>query len=361
MLEKEKCTGCMACKNICPRNAIEFSKKEGNFIYPSIKKEYCSNCGLCKKVCPIINGNEKNEYLDKAYACMNKDTNIRLKSSSGGTFSLISEYIIKNGGIVFGVELNEKLEVKHSYTSDLEEIGKFRGSKYVQSNIGMTYKKVKEFLDLNKKVLFTGTPCQVEGLISYLRKDYDNLYTQDIICHGVPAPELLEKYIEYKEKSSSDYVSNINFRDKEKLGWSKYQLLFKYNKKDEYISHNEDPYMQLFLRDIALRESCYNCNFKKGNRISDITLADFWGINNVFPEMNDEKGISAVIVNTKKGMEVFENIKENLIYKETSKDEIKKYNPSYIKPAKKFEKREEFFDDLRKNDFEFVIEKYLKK
>lgn len=359
MLEKDKCTGCMACACVCPRNAICIEKDEGKFLYPKINKEYCNNCNLCEKVCPIINKCNENNYIGKAFACINKDEKVRMQSSSGGVFSLIAEYIIKNNGIVFGVSLNEKIEAVHTYIEKLEDIEKFRGSKYVQSNIGKTYSKVKKFLDEGRKVLFTGTPCQVEGLISFLRKDYSNLYTQDIICHGVPAPELLEKYIKFKEKINKTQIEKISFRDKEMLGWSKYQLKLSYNNKNEYINHDDDSFMQLFLKDIALRKTCYDCNFKRENRISDITLADFWGINNVFPEINDEKGISAMMINSEKGMELFENIKDKIIYKETTKQDIQKTNPSFVKSARRFDKREEFFEDLKNKDFEYLKEKYL--
>lgn len=359
MLEKDKCTGCMACACICPRNAISIIEDEGKFLYPKINYDYCNNCNLCERVCPVISKCNENNYIGKALACINKDEKIRMQSSSGGIFSLIAEHIIKNNGIVFGVSLNDELEVVHTYAENVEDLKKFRGSKYVQSNIDKTYSIVKKFLDEGRKVLFTGTPCQVEGLYSFLRKEYLNLYTQDIICHGVPAPQLLEKYIQYKEKDNQGKINKVSFRDKENLGWSNFQLKIDYETKNECMSHDEDPFMQLFLRDIALRKTCYDCNFKRENRISDITLADFWGINNVLPEMNDEKGISAVMINSEKGMELFENIKEKIIYKETTKKEIQKYNPNFVKSAKKFDRREEFFKDLENKDFEYLIEKYL--
>lgn len=359
IIDEKECTGCMACKNICPKNAIKIISEKDGFEYPKINENLCINCGYCKKICPVINNMNRENKEPKIYACKNKNEQIRLQSSSGGIFTLIAEWIIKQDGIVFGAKLEKNMIVSHNYIENIEDIVELRGSKYVQSQIGETYKKVKEFLLKNKKVFFSGTPCQIEGLLAYLGKEYENLYTQDIICHGVPSPKVWKKFLEYKRKKNGQYPIQVNFRNKNISGWSNYNVNYKYSKAEENINHKEDEYMKLFLKNYDLRKSCYQCKFKKVARNSDITLADFWGINRVNAEFNDEKGISAIIVHSKKGREIFENIKNNMEFISANIDDIKKYNPCIYIPADKNELREEFFYDLETNEFEEIIKKYL--
>lgn len=358
VIDKEKCTGCMACKNACPRNAIEIHENDEGFLYPKINKDYCVNCNICKKVCPVENKLEENENEIEVYACKNKDDEIRLKSSSGGVFSLIANYILEQKGIVFGATFNEKFEVIHDWIENQNELDKFRCSKYLQSKIGNSYTKVKEFLKEGRKVLFTGTPCQIEGLLGYLGKDYENLYTQDIICHGVPSPKVWKKYLEYKEKINNETIKKINFRRKDISGWNNYKVNFKYETFEENEDVNDNFYMNIFLKNIVLRNTCYDCNFKKEKRLSDITVADFWGIEKVNDEIYDEKGISAVLINSEKGKILFENIKNDLIISKESIEDIKKYNPSFIKSSYYNEKRDAFFEDLNSKDFEEILRKY---
>lgn len=358
--EKKECCGCSACKNICPKKAIVMVQDEKGFSYPDIDKKLCINCGLCNKVCPILQKRQKTERNIEIYAAMNRDSEIRIKSSSGGIFTLLAENIIKKNGIVFGVEFDKNFHTKHTYIDRIEDIGKYRGSKYIQSDIGESYNKVKAFLEEGKYVLFTGTPCQIEGLQTFLMKKYDKLYTQDIICHGVPSVNVWDKYLLYRK--SIDKLNNIEyikFRDKKNSGWNNYELSFKYDSKEVFISHNDDLFMKIFLSDIALRDSCYECKFKTKYRNSDILIADFWGIEEVFPEMNDEKGISLVIVNSKKGKELFEEIKEKLKYKKVIFEEAIKNNPSMLKCAKKNKYTEDFFDDFNEMNFNELINKYI--
>lgn len=359
VINKEECTGCMACKNACPKNAIEIQENSKGFLYPKINKEYCINCGICQKVCPVKNKLEENKFEIEVYACRNKDESIRLKSSSGGIFTLIANYILKQNGVVFGAAFNEKFEVVHQWIDTKDGLEKLRCSKYLQSKIGDSYKAAKKFLDEGRKVLFTGTPCQVEGLLAFLNKDYDNLYTQDIICHGVPSPKVWRKYLEYKKSIHNGTPKKVNFRKKDIEGWSSYYVNFTFSNKEENVYFKKDAYMKLFLKNFDLRDTCYACNFKKEKRKSDITVADFWGINNVRPEMNDEKGTSAVLVNSSKGKELFDNIKEYMEYTKENIEDIKKYNPSFIKSSDYNEKREEFFVDIEKEKFEKIVKKYL--
>jgi coenzyme F420-reducing hydrogenase beta subunit len=353
IIKNKKCSGCMSCVNICPKAAIKIEKIDG-FEYPYIDEEICIKCGKCNIACPIINKLEEKQYLQKVYAAKNKNTDIRMQSSSGGIFTLVAEWVLENNGVVFGAKFNDKLEVVHDYIENKEQIELLRGSKYLQSKIGLSYSKVKEFLENGRKVLFTGTPCQIEGLLSFLNKKYDNLYTQDIVCHGVPSPLVWKKYLEYKK-----FPKQINFRNKEQTGWTNYQVQYKYESNKELVDHKKDSYMKLFLKNLDLRESCYSCSFKKIIRNSDITIADFWGINAVNAEFNDEKGISAIIINSEKGLEIFNKINSKIEFIEEDIKNIIKYNSCICNSAAYNEKRKEFFEELKENDFEYIMKKYL--
>lgn len=351
--DKEKCSGCGACKNICPKNAISMIEDEEGFLYPKINSEYCFNCGLCKRVCPILNSKQEDTQIPKAYAAYNKDENIRMKSSSGGIFTQLANVIIKNNGVVFGAIFDKDFCVIHDKVTNEEDLEKIRGSKYIQSDIKDTYRKAKQYLEEGREVLFTGTPCQIEGLYSFLMKDYKNLYTQDIICHGVPSKNIWKKYLEYRKEIDKGFLEKITFRDKHDKGWSNYQLSFKYDNKIVNINHNEDLYMKLFLKDVALRPSCYECKFKKKHRRSDITLADFWGINNILPSMNDEKGTSLVIVNSKKGQNLFLKISNGIKYELVDFEDAIRDNKSMIKSANIEKKRKDLI--LYNDNFEEIV------
>ena len=357
--DKSNCCGCYSCYNICPKKAIEMVEDEKGFKYPKIDKEKCINCGLCKKVCPIIN-NKNFEKEVKAYACFNKNLETRMNSSSGGIFSLIANYILDLNGIVFGAQFDKEYNVVHSYIENQKDLYKFQCSKYVQSDIGDTYKKAKEFLDNDKYVLFTGTPCQIEGLYKFLRRDYDKLYTQDFICHGVPSPRVWRKYLKETNCKYNEQPQNISFRSKDN-SWQDFELKIQYKNNVYRNTQGKDTYLRAFLNDICLRESCYKCNFKKKNRVSDFTLADFWGIDNIDKSMNDDKGISLVVVNSNKGKELFEKLKENLEYKEVNFDDAIKYNMNMVSSVKMNKNREKFFNDLDKNDLDSLVNKYFKK
>ncbi len=356
--EKSKCSGCQACYNICPKNAIEMIEDEKGFKYPNVSNEKCINCGLCNKVCPIIN-NKKITNNPKAYACINKNEGIRMQSTSGGIFTLLATAIINKNGVVFGASFDEMFGVHHTYSETLEGIQKFRGSKYLQSDINDTYQEVKEFLKNDRYVLFTGTPCQIEGLINFLGREYEKLYLQDIICHGVPSPKVWKLYKECREKQFDAKLDKMSFRDKSAEGWNRYhvKMNFKNNKSYDMI-HNTDIYMKAFLKHLSLRESCTDCKFKKKNRLSDITLADFWGIKNIKPDMNDEKGTSLVIVNSKKGQELLDEIKDYMKYEEVDFETAIKGNPSFTKVSEPNKKSNQFFKELKDINFEELIKRY---
>ena len=358
VIDKNKCCACHACYNICPVNAISMIEDEKGFKYPTVDKEKCINCGKCENICPILN-EIKIDINPNAYACINKKDEIRLKSSSGGVFSLFAKYILDKQGVVFGATWNSDFsEVNHIYVTKEEELKKIRGAKYLQSNISDTYKKVKEFLDNDRFVLFSGTPCQIFGLKKYLNKEYEKLILQDIICHGVPSPLVWKKYKEFRENNNK--TNNVEFRNKDYEGWNKYHIKMEFNDTTTYnVKHDNDIYMKAFLSNIALRDSCTDCKFKTKDRISDITLADFWGINNILPEMNDEKGTSLVIVNSKKGEMIFNEISEEMIYKKVNLDDAIKGNPSYNQVSFRNKNTETFFENLDKISFDKLVKKYV--
>ena len=354
IIEKNKCTGCTACYNICPKGAIEMIEING-FKYPHIDSNKCINCGLCKKICPIYKKN--NDSLNKCYVGFSKDIKDLEKSSSGGIFPLIARNILNDNGIVIAASFkNNKLS--HIIIDNIKDLDKLKGSKYLQSDLSNIFKHVKENIN-NKKILFVGTPCQVGGLKSYLKKDYENLICIDLICHGVPSPKLFDKYVKYLEDNNNDKLKNYNFRDK-KTGWDTYSntATFKNKKYTELASSNS--YMKLFLKDIALRESCYDCNFKLGNKYSDITLGDFWNVQKYYPDMYNKKGVSAIIINTEKGNHLFNTIKDNITYKECNIDEILKGNPSLKYSSIKPINRDNFFKDLNTLSFNEINNKYTK-
>ena len=297
-MNKDHCCGCSACAQECPNQCIIMKEDSEGFLYPVVDTNVCIGCLKCEKVCPCINQAEENEPL-VTYATINFDSVIRCKSSSGGAFYYLANKIIKEGGVVFGVRFDDNWNVIHDMAIDVNGLHQFMGSKYVQSRINDCFKKCKEFLLKGIKVLFVGTPCQIAGLRGFLKKDYKNLITVDIICHGVPSPMVWQKYV--KEVSRGRKISNIAFRDKED-GWYNYKITLNSLNGNIYsCCYRDDPYMQLFLSDYTLRPSCYNCSAKSGRSGSDITLGDFWGVDVLAPSMYDGKGTGLMLVSTVKG------------------------------------------------------------
>lgn len=359
---KDGCCGCQACYNICPKKAIEMIVDEKGFKCPEVNKDKCIDCGLCEKVCPILN-NKQIENEPRAYACMNKDEKIREESTSGGIFTLLASAIINDGGVVFGACFDKNFGVNHAYCEKKEDLGKYRSSKYLQSDIGLSYKKAKEFLDQGRKVLFTGTPCQIEAMKNYVGREYDNLYLQDIICHGVPSPMVWDKYKTYREEEANSRLNKMSFRSKKNTTWSSYNIDMNFDNKTSYtMNHNDDVYMNAFLKHLSLRESCTDCKFKKNNRLSDITLADFWGIKNVKPEMDDGKGTSLVVINSEKGQVLFDKLKDSMICEEVDFKKAIAENPSFNTTSKANPNADRFFKDLKNGeDFEKIVMEYIPK
>lgn len=354
---KNQCSGCYACLQACPKQCITMKSDAEGVWYPSVDKGACINCHMCERVCPILSGvAEKDKPL--AYAAYNKCGNERSASSSGGVFTLIAKHIIEQGGTVFGAAFNDKFEVEHMCIERNEDLSKLRGSKYVQSRIGNSYKQAKEILDKGKLVLFTGTPCQIGGLLSYLNKNYENLYTQDIVCHGVPSPMVWKKYVRYRQKVASSPIENISFRAKSD-SWREYCVQFEFSNNTKYSRvHTSDFYFRTFLKKLTLRPSCYECHFKGKRRQADITLGDFWGVENVFPELDDDKGISLVLCNNVKGKQLFDSICNQAEFRETDYEEATKYNPAAIYSVKRPGSRELFIREIKHRRFDKCTEVY---
>lgn len=354
-IDKSKCCACTACKNICPKQAIEMLPDEKGFLYPKIDENKCIKCGLCEKVCFYNTGYKVlDDHLNKieTYAIKHKDFNIRMNSRSGGIFTALSDYILDNKGVIYGVGYKENFVVCYKRAETKEERNKFRGSKYVQSELNDIFKQVKNDLEADKWVLFSGTPCHVAGLVKYLgKKKYEKLLLVDIVCHGVPSPKMFSDYINYIEKKYNDKVNNFDFRDKT-FGWNQSIESFKINQN----KYSQTIYSRLFGSCLGFRESCYNCQFTNLNRPSDITIGDCWGIAKNRPDIDDNKGTSLVIVNTEKGKFIQKNILSNLEYYII---DINDYlQPRLREPNKRSGKVDAFWKDYLNNGFNYIAKKY---
>ena len=347
---------------------------EEGFLYPIVDQEVCIDCGLCEKVCPVLNQGEERKPL-QVYAANNTNEEIRMQSSSGGVFTLLAETIIQEGGVVFGARFNDDWEVIHDYTETQEGLATFRGSKYVQSRIGDSYCQAEQFLKKGRKVLFSGTPCQIAGLNLFLRKEYNNLLTVDFICHGVPSPGVWKSYLEElialqgnRKNSVLSHskpiilnsirdISRIEFRNK-RLGWKKFSFALTLSVPDEHGTkntvllsepYNENIFMKGFLADLYLRPSCYACPAKCLKSGSDITVGDYWGIQNVMPEIDDDKGICCLMVNTDKGGQLLPS-KEWIEYRNSDYSTVIKYNMACIVSVAPNLKRKLFFDKYQRTN-----------
>lgn len=355
IVKKSECSGCYSCVNICPKECISMESDNEDFLYPKVDGDKCINCNLCKNVCPIINNLKKDNKVTVAYACKNKDEQIRKTSSSGGVFSLLCEYAIKRDGVVFGAAFNKDFNIKHMYAETLQECEKFKGSKYVQSKIGNTYKEAKSFLENGRIVLFSGTQCQIKGLNLFLNKTYNNLITSEIICHGVPSPKVFKLYKKSLIKKYKSNIKDIRFRDKI-LGWNKFSYVTEFENNEIHSKAlNEDVYMRGFLSNLYLRPSCYECRAKNFSSNSDISLADYWGVERKHSEFDDDKGTSLVLINTKKGQEIFNKISSNMDIIKTNLDYAIQNNPCILRPVQYNKNRRKFFKLIEKESLEPLI------
>lgn len=338
------CCGCSACESVCSRQCITMQEDEQGFRYPKVDAAKCINCGICEKVCPMLATKQEPKPL-KVCAAINPDETVRMQSSSGGIFTMLAEATILEGGVVFGARFDESWQVIHDYVEDKNLLQAFRGAKYSQSFIGDSYKQAQDFLKGGRKVLFSGTGCQIAGLKLFLRKEYDNLLTVEIACHGVPSPKVWHEYVRHISKGKQ--ISDIVFRDK-RNGWNGYGLSIKDNNNEIfYECAFTNDFMQCFLNDLCVRPSCSNCPAKAGRSGADLLIGDFWGIDGMHPEMYDNKGCSLVIAYSERGKQVFESLDAN--YMETSYEEAYRYNPCIIHSSRQSRYAPIFWHNYRKH------------
>ena len=371
--DKKNCCGCSACVQRCPKQCIRLEEDTEGFLYPQVDEETCIKCGLCEKVCPILNQADKLSVLE-VLAVKNPNDEERMNSSSGGVFLPLAREVINQGGVVFGAVYDESWEVHHVYAEKIEDVYPMMGSKYLQSKIGNSFKDAERFLKQGREVLFVGSPCQIAGLRTYLRnKQYSNLLAVDFLCHGVPSPGVWRRYLaetyggyDAKEQSrlqatagknsvllsslnATSPIGDIKFRDKRESGWKKYRFVVRQksaSKADQNTVlssdiHYDNPFMRGFLSDIYLRPSCYACKCKNGVNHSDMTIADFWGINHIAPEFDDDKGVGLVLLNTKKGEEYFSRLPMDMMPSNLEKAHY--YNGGFNEHTKAHPKRDQFF------------------
>ena len=351
--DKRECCGCTACASICPHNAIAMKPDVFGFKYPVVDIKKCVDCGVCNKVCAFNDNYALSLNFDTpiAYAARHKDINEIMAARSGATFVAISDYILSLGGVIYGVGYTDHFRVAHKRATTKTERDEFRGSKYVQSDLGDIFSKVKDDLKKDYLVLFVGTPCQTSGLNSYIGKKLrKNLLLIDIVCHGVTGPRLWEEYIDYIEKKEGSKITWVNFRDKDQFGWDAHVETFKIENKPKEKIH----YAHGFYKSIMFRPSCNNCHFCNIRRPSDITLGDFWGWQNVCPEMNrDNKGLNLILLNTEKGVSIFDEIKEQLVLRKL--EEGSYLQPNLMYPTVEHKKRDTFEKDYREKGVGYVV------
>lgn len=358
LANRSDCTGCEACIAGCPVGAIQM-KLENGFWYPIISPEKCIQCHKCEKSCPIINPLSVQEHHPrKVYAALHANEKTRKASSSGGAFSALAEETLSNGGIVFGARFDDEFNIIHDWIDCESNLYLLRTSKYVQSRIGNAYAECKQFLQQGRKVLFSGTACQIAGLYRYLGKDNDNLTTVDLICAGATSPDIWQKYKKMMEKKYNSKIKWMNFRSK-KYGWDMFSISFRFGSGKEYTKIlPNDPWAYLFLHHHIIREACFSCPYKDANRSADFTLGDFWGVQMPYPELYDDKGLSFVILNNEKAQKIWRNLND-IKSKEVSISIVHQYNTTYQKLGIKPVEYEQFWTDAQEKTIQQLFKKYV--
>ena len=342
--DKSKCCGCTACVNACPAQCIVMRRdREEGFDYPVANPDRCLGCGKCDAVCPVQNPSPASDP-ETAYAVRCED--YVDGSSSGGVFPALAKLVIDEGGVVFGAVMESDMIVGHAEAETMDQVQRIRGSKYVQSDPYSSFWDAREYLKAGRKVLFTGTPCQIAGLKSFLGGDHEGLLTVDTACHGVPSPGLWDMYVNALKARTQKNITSVNFRDKSR-GWRRYGFTCKGPQGETVLSlrASADPYMALFMQDLTLRPSCYNCPARAGRSGSDLTLADLWSVASAAPALDDDRGVSGVLVNTPKGREYMSCIKAETML-EVPVEAAKAENGGFAESVAMPEKRAEFFKGL---------------
>lgn len=361
VVDKALCCGCGACVDICPKQCISMMKDKYGFIYPHVDSEICINCGYCERTCPEINKPTIPDIKPNAtYIVRNKAPRILMKSTSGGFFYGLCQYVCSQNGAVYGVVIDEELRVLHIRTDNIDDCEKFLGSKYVQSFTTNVYKSVKKDLDDGLLVCFSGTPCQVQGLYNYLnRKSYDNLILVDIVCHGIVSGDIWNSYLEYESKKNKAPVSDVQFRSK-KYGYQNSVMKICAGTTEIYSTSRTNPYLKCFYSNIALRDSCYKCPAKTLKRVSDFTIFDCWNAHAILGKKDDDKGYTNVFIQSSRGAEIIEKLDSYMeIYKVKLEDIIPKSGGMILKSSSMNPNRSAFLNELCTNGFESAVTHYL--
>ena len=366
VLEKN-CCGCRSCEQVCPQKCIIMEENSEGFIYPKIDSTLCINCGICIKKCPIYNY-ENNGNIPKVYAFKNKDNNI-MNSASGGACDVVARQIIKDGGIVYGVAYDTEINASYIRIRNEEDLIRIQSSKYVFADTNSSYNDIKNDLTNGTKVLFTGTSCQVDGLLTFLGKDYENLFTISIICHGAPSPKLFRNYIKYKENQIGCKITGYDFRSKDKKGWGLTEKIVCENGKVYYEDLDYTSYGHDFLKGYNYRENCYNCKYCNVNRIGDWSVGDFWGISIAHPKFNDKKGVSVLLVMSDKGQKMVDLVSNNVEILESSLSNAIIKQTNLIRPTERKLIRDSYYESNKlqadfftsrtpKKDIKYYLKKY---
>lgn len=359
-IKKDLCTGCDACYNICPENCIEMVVDEKGFRYPKVDYNKCTKCKQCVKTCPSL----KKPLLDekwetpKVFAAWSLDEEIRFNSTSGGVFSELAKKVLKDGGLVVGARYNDQHLVEHHMIENVDDLVKLRQSKYLQSDIGDILKKVEEKLIDNKLVAFCGSPCQVAGLLNYLKKPYDNLITFDFICRGTNSPKAYTKYLEMLETKYKSKVKKVWFKNKT-YGWNRFSTRVELENGKIYI---KDRYNDLYMRgyieqNLYMRPCCFDCKYKEFPRVADITFGDFWGVGATDPSLDPDKGTSLIMVNSAKGENLFNSVRENIFQKRSKLEAALPGNGCILTSAVKNPVSDKFLEMLDDYPFDVCFKK----
>lgn len=359
--KKEECCACSACQQICHLNAISMMQDDEGFLYPIKNKDVCINCGKCEKVCAFTGKHLFNNPL-KVQAGYLKDIEQRKRSSSGGLFYAIASDIIDRGGVVIGATLTPNMQVCHKIVTTLDDLEMLRGSKYVQSTMGDSFRIIKQLLNEGKLVYFVGTGCQVDGLKSYLGKNYENLLTSDLICHGVPPQDLFDKHIKYLEEKYGGKAISYEFRDNRAWGGCESVVIkdSKRQKKHVVPTYNLSPYLYSFMQSFTFRLSCYKCPYAKPHRTGDMTLADFWGAKQLFPDLTSDYGVSMILVNTSKGVETIERLKSKIELRDSNLSDAIINNGNLANPTRKPPLRDNIYQIIENKGYKYASQKYFR-
>lgn len=357
--DKRTCCGCSACASVCPKKCITMKEDVEGFLYPETDKETCIECGLCEKVCPVMEVAPETPKSQKAFIMQHKDGTVLRESTSGGAFTAIGKQVIEKGGVVFGAGFNKDFEVVHQYVERTEDLKVFRNSKYVQSRIGDSYLQAKKFLETDRYVCFSGTPCQIEGLLSFLHKPYERLITVDVVCRACPSPLVLRKYLEMQKSKLGINLTDIKFRDK--YHGYKYSVMSLHgdHSKDYHQGIDTDYYLRSFFTGVNIRPSCTQCAFRKKYRNSDMTIWDCFDVYKYSKELDNDKGVTRLLTHTPKGESIAESLREDMHILEISPDKAVEGVKEMYHSVSFHPQREAFFADLNRLSPEACFKKYF--